>query len=156
MNLTFFQNKSAPAYVNKSLDHFQYGSDNIVPCKATDGCTISDPIFLLGSSMFDLSNCNYCYCDLFGRFYYIKDCEVLPGGMTRLYCHVDVLMSNAAWVRSLYALVKRQESKNLCNKYIEDNEVITRIDRQIVKKQIGSVGGNATGTHICLTVTGGI
>ena len=76
--------------------------------------------------------------------------------MTKLYCHVDVLMSNAAWVRSLYALVKRQESKDLCNKYIEDNEVITRIDRQIVKKQIGSVGGNATGTHICLTVTGGV
>ena len=55
MNLTFFQNKSSQNYVNKQLDHFQYGSDNVVPCKATDGCTISDPIFLLGSAMFDLS-----------------------------------------------------------------------------------------------------
>ena len=156
MNLTFFKNKSAPTYVNKSLDHFQYGNDNIVPCSVTDGCTISNPKFLLGSAQFDLSNCNYCYCDLFGRFYYINECETIQNGMVILHCHVDVLMSNAAWVRSLYALVKRQESKDLCNKYIEDTEVITRIDRQIVKKQIGSVGGNATGTHICLTVTGGV
>ena len=73
-----------------------------------------------------------------------------------MYCHVDVLQTYAQQIRDMYALVSRQENINLCNKYIEDNNITARIDRQIVKKKIGSVGGKATGTHICLTVTGGV
>ena len=156
MNLTFFQNRSAKLYVNKDLTHFRYGNNNIVPCKPTEGCTVTNPKFLLGSDFFDLRNCNYVYCDTFGRYYYIEDCEILPGGTVLLYCHVDVLQTYAQQIRDMYALVSRQENINLCNKYIEDNNITARIDRQIVKKKIGAVGGKATGTHICLTVTGGV
>ena len=64
-------------------------------------------------------------------------------------------MSFRPYLINLYTTVERQESADKCNPYIEDTNVVARIDRQYVKKQIGSVGGNATGTHICLTVTGG-
>lgn len=156
MNLTFFTNLSDANVLNKNLVHFEYGTDNIVHCEITDECDITSPVFVLGSSTFDITNVNYCYCDYFERFYFIEKTAILPNGIIKLFCKEDVLYTYAEWVRSYYGVIRRQENVNLCNKYIPDDRIVGRIDRQIVKKQIGSVGGNATGTHICLTVTGGV
>lgn len=155
MRLTFFKNYSSNEVANKRIEHYAYGVDNIVEARTTDNSSMSKPIFYLGSANFDFNNCNYLFCDIFNRYYYIEDTEISNNGMIYLHCRVDVLMSFNDFIRNLYTTVERQESVDLCNPYIEDSEVIARIDRQYVKKQIGSVGGNATGTHICLTVTGG-
>ena len=155
MRATFFKNYSDNNVVSKHLEHLAYGSDNIVEVKITKDCSFTRPILLLGSANFDFSNCNYLYFDTFNRYYYIEDIEISNNGMIYLHCRVDVLMSSRPYLINLYATIERQESVSLCNPYIEDTNVVARIDRQYVKKQIGSVGGNATGTHICLTVTGG-
>ena len=155
MRATFFKNHSDNNVVIKRLEHLAYGADNIVEVKITKDCSYSKPILLLGSANFDFSNCNYLFLDTFNRYYYIEDIEILNNGMIYLHCRVDVLMSFRIYLIDLYTTVERQESASLCNPYIEDTNVVARIDRQYVKKQIGSVGGNATGTHICLTVTGG-
>ena len=155
MRATFFKNYSDNNVVSKHLEHLAYGADNIVEVKIIKDCSFTRPILLLGSANFDFSNCNYLFLDIFNRYYYIEDIEITNNGMIYLHCRVDVLMSFGAFIRNLYTTVERQESTDKCNPYIEDTNVVARIDRQYVKKQIGSVGGNATGTHICLTVTGG-
>lgn len=155
MFLTFFQNLSDNNVVSKNLVHLSYGNDNIVEADITKECSFSRPIFFLGSADFDFAHCNYLYCDKFQRYYYIEDIEISKNGTIYLHCHVDVLMSFSNFIRDLYTTVERQEKVENCNPYIKDTQVVARIDRQYKKKQIGSVGGNATGTHICLTVTGG-
>lgn len=155
MRATFFKNHSDNNVVSKQLEHLTYGSDNIVEVKITKDCSFAKPILLLGSANFDFSNCNYLFLDTFNRYYYIEDIEISNNGMIYLHCWVDVLMSFRIYLIDIYTTIERQESASLCNPYIEDTNVVARIDRQYVKKQIGSVGGNATGTHICLTVTGG-
>ena len=155
MRVTFFKNHSDNNVVCKHLEHLAYGDDNIVELKITKDCSFTKPILSLGSANFDFSNCNYLYFDTFNRYYYIEDIEISNNGMIYLHCRADVLMSFRPYLMNLYTTVERQESTDKCNPYIEDTNVVARIDRQYVKKQIGSVGGNATGTHICLTVTGG-
>ena len=155
MRATFFKNYSDNNVVSKHLEHLAYGADNIVELKITKDCSFTRPILSLGSANFDFSNCNYLYFDTFNRYYYIEDIEISNNGIIYLHCWVDVLMSFRPYLMNLYTTVERQESTDKCNPYIEDTNVVARIDRQYVKKQIGSVGGNATGTHICLTVTGG-
>ena len=155
MRATFFKNYSDNNVVSKHLEHLAYGADNIVDVKITKDCSFTRPILLLGSANFDFSNCNYLFLDTFNRYYYIEDIEISNNGMIYLHCRVDPLMSFRIYLMNLYTTIERQESVGLCNPYIEDTNVVARIDRQYVKKQIGSVGGNATGTHICLTVTGG-
>lgn len=153
--ITFFQNLSDNNVVNKNLIHLTYGNDNIVPLEITHDCSFAKPVFVLGSANFDFEHCNYLYFEDFNRYYYIEDIIIKSNKRIELHCRVDVLMSFADFIRNLYTTVERQESTDKCNPYIEDTNVVARIDRQYVKKQIGSVGGNATGTHICLTVTGG-
>lgn len=155
MQVTFFKNYSSNEVVNKRLEHLAYGEANICSVRVTENTFMSKPTFYLGSEDFSFNNCNYLFCDNFNRYYFIEDIEISNNGCVYLHCRVDVLMSFADFIRNLYSTVERQEEVKNCNPYIEDNEVIARIDRQYVKKQIGSVGGNATGTHICLTVTGG-
>lgn len=156
--LTFFQNSADNNIVDKTnyLTHLGYSDDNIVKADIVDDCSIKTPVFLLGSFPFDFSHCNYLYCSDFGRYYYINDVVVKNNGMTELPCSVDVLMTYASGIRDLYTIVERQEQVDNCNPYIVDDLVIGRVDRQIEKKSLpNSVGGNATGNHIVLTVTGG-
>lgn len=160
--LTFFQNAADPKIVNKTnyngknyLTHLTYGDKNIVPCDIVFPCSTMRPTFLVGSQYFDFKHCNYLYCDTFGRYYFITDAQLLNNGMVQLQCKVDVLYSFKDAIYNLYTVVARQEDKQKCNPYIPDELIVGRVDRQVIKKQIGAVGGNATGTHIVLTVTGG-
>lgn len=155
--ITFFQNSSDNNVVNKNLTHLIYGNDNIVPLEITHDCSFANPVFVLGSSNFDFEHCNYLYFEDFHRYYYIDDIVIKSNKRIELHCSVDVLMSFASQIRNIYTIVERQEQVSNCNPYIVDNQVIGRVDRQIKKKSLAnSVGGNATGNHIVLTVTGGV
>lgn len=154
--ITFFQNSSDNSVVLKKLTHLGYGDDNIVNMNITEDCSFQSPIFLLGSANFDFQHCNYLYFEDFARYYYIEDIVLKSGNMIELHCREDVLMSFASQIRNIYTIVERQEQLSNCNPYIVDNKVIGRVDRQMKKRTLSnSVGGNATGTHIVLTVTGG-
>lgn len=154
--LTFFQNYSNKNVVNKELVHYTYGNNNIVPCQIVYPCSLESPIFELGSTYFDNRKCNYLYCDILQRYYFIDDVELMNNGIVRLHCSVDVLKSFETDIRGIYTVIERQESKTNCNPYIPDTQIVGRIDRHIQKYNVGQVGGNATGTHIVLTTTGGV
>lgn len=82
----------------------------------------------------NLSVCNYCYIQAFGRYYYIKDIVLSNTEMIiTLHCDVlnsfknDILVSNATITRT-----------NVGNKYLQDNMVkqTSKINRQV--KKIGT------------------
>ena len=153
-NATFFQNLSDKNVINKNLVHLPYGNNNIVSVDIKAPCSSEHPTIMLGSASFDFRNCNYFYLDTTGRYYFIDDIILQNNGIVEIYSTVDVLESFKGGILSLQTVIERQESESLCNKFIPDPLIVSRIDRVVTKKQIGSVGGNAAGRHITLTVTG--
>lgn len=74
-----------------------------------------------------INECNYCYIDVFNRYYFINSFDILNNSIVRLNLSVDVLMSNREKINNLQCLVLRQEYVN--NPYIADNLVKVRADR---------------------------
>lgn len=75
-----------------------------------------NPVILVESSSVITSN--YVYISTFGRYYYIRDIEVVNNKLWRLTLKVDVLMSYAAEIKNNSAVIARQQ--NLFNLYLND------------------------------------
>lgn len=153
--LTFFMNRSNKNDAKKDLTHLLYGSNNIVNADLKYPCDSLEPIFELGSAKFDFSKCNYLYWAETKRYYTIENAELMNHGIVRLHCKVDPFYSFITQIRGIKTIIERQEKISNCNPHIPDELVVGRIDRQIVKTNVGMVGGGSHGNHICLTTTGG-
>lgn len=157
--LALFMNYSDKNKLNKKLDYVCVGypgyNQNELPCEIVYPCTVENPRFRLGYSKFDFNKTNYVYCDILARYYFVDDVTLLNNGIVELSCSVDVLNTFGNQVKNnTICIVERQE--NDYNGKIPDSLAVGRVDRTVNKRQIGQVGGNATGTHIALTVTGGV
>ena len=155
MFITLFQNLSPKNMAHKTTLHVLYGDSNKVPVDVVAPCSVTNPTFRLGSANFDFSKTNYLYCDAFARYYFIDDTVIQNNGIVEIHCSVDALSSFLGQILELSTMIERQENKAICNPFIPDNLIVGRVDREIVKKNIGPVGGQASGTHIVLTTTGG-
>lgn len=97
-----------------------------------DGTSVLDPVidFVLDNRYF---NANYMYIPTFGRYYFIRNIEVLTGNIVRITGHVDVLNSYYQEIVGLVGVVKRNET--VYNMYLDDprfqvyayNQIQTRI-----------------------------
>lgn len=63
---------------------------------------------------------NYVYIPIFGRYYFVKDIDILTGNRYSLTCHVDVLMSFKDDLRKETAILDKVEDARLANKFIND------------------------------------
>lgn len=117
--------------------------------KLKDNTSILNPVILLKNA--DLTT-NYCFISKFNRYYFIDDIVTRSDGLTELRCSVDVLYTYNADILKINTFIERQETA--FNPYIVDNELITRCERALAIKSIGTIG-TATGSYIALTVTGG-
>lgn len=72
--------------------------------------TISDraPVVVIAATAgnTDAPTCNYAFFD--GRYYYIDDVDLLPGGRYALHMRLDVLTSYADSIKNISAVVVRQ------------------------------------------------
>ena len=158
MSIIFYTNYSDDDVVNKNLVPMRYGTNNIVPCRLVYPCSMDRPIAEFGTHL-DRNTINYFYLENFNAYYKIVDLTILPNGITRITGEIDALMTARNYILAKRCLVDRYEFVNeISQNYglLPDNEIVSRIDRTIQQKKIGDVGGNATGTHICLTTTGGL
>lgn len=146
MLVQFYNNRSDRRKLNKSLSSL--GSSN---CSLKEPCDILHPIVKLKrSGLSQYAVCNYMYIPTFKR-YYFAEVRALVGDMVEISgTEVDVLMTYANGIRSIYCTILRQENVN--NKYYIDNELPIRQTKQI---QLVSVGQYNAGTGIYLTVDGG-
>lgn len=102
MTLTFYKCAADKNVVNKTA--YLQELTKISGVKALDTIEKGEPRFSLKMSGL-INNANYCYCDLTGRYYWIKDLELASGKRSIITCTVDPLMSfkesilnNGGWI----------------------------------------------------------
>lgn len=124
-----------------------------INCSVYHECSIMSPVFLLEYNS-SLVNYNYLKVESWGRYYFIMDMTVAPGGRIYLTCSEDVLMSNKDAILKLNAQIVRNEKTR--NKLIVDNRYPAEI-----KSTLGVFNFSETpfdlssGYNIVMTVVGG-
>ena len=131
MTLTLYQNQSEINYLNKSLLEIA-----TVSAVLKSDMDISKPVIKLKSAL--PPNSNYCYIQVFGRYYFITAQKILPGGINELTLDCDVLMSFKSTI--LDSTVIAERSTNHCNKSLPDNIPLLAKRNVIYKKLIGGIG----------------
>ena len=114
-------------------------------------CSIIDPVFLVEADLSDLTGCNYCTVESFGRSYFVKDIMSFRAGLVQLSCHVDVLSSFAAEIRTNRGIVLRGERSDVYNLYLNDGSLKAYQDPYILTKPFPS---GFTGSCFILAVAG--
>lgn len=87
MQLKVYKTNDDSRVCLKALEHFT--TYNLY---LNDEINILNPTFTLGYSS-RILEANYCYCDIFKRYYYINNISVINGERMVLSCTVDPLMS---------------------------------------------------------------
>lgn len=115
MVLNLYTNNSDDKVVTKDIT-------SLVSLTGTlrDDCSIIDPVIMISSDSFNnamAAACNYAMIPEFGRYYFVKNIT-LSGKFWVIEMHVDVLASFQTELKSLEAIVSRQENK--FNLYLQD------------------------------------
>lgn len=115
MQITLYKNTSSPETVNKNITRVV----SPFACSLKDDTDIAHPVILISKSkVSDVTSFNYCYLDLFKRYYYLELPKEKLGGMLEIQGKVDVLMSHKDAIKNLNAMVERQQ--NFYNLYLPD------------------------------------
>lgn len=115
MQVTFYVNTSDNRVVSKSLTTLL--SDVIIQNQPINR---DKPTFTVKFNE-QLLKSNYCYIDVFDRYYYIDNIETQGQTLSVICEKCDVLMSFKKFFKSLDALVTRQS--NRYNTYLADEKV---------------------------------
>ena len=83
---------------------------------------VMTPVFQIETTD-NLSGYNYAYIEDFGRYYFVKDIKAIRNGLWEFSLAVDVLMSYAAGILALPAVIRRNE--NMFNLYLNDSNYMT-------------------------------
>ena len=113
MELKLYTNNSDNKVVTKNITE-------LVTLNGTlrDNCSIVDPVISVENINNSIAaSCNYAKIAQFGRYYYVKDI-IFTGKLYEIHMHVDVLASFQTELKSLNAIVSRQENKY--NLYLQD------------------------------------
>ena len=113
MEIILYTNNSDDKVVTKNIT-------TITTLKGTlrKDCSIIDPVVEIeGLSNATAAICNYAKIAQFGRYYFVKNIT-LKGNLWELSMHVDVLSSFQTPLKSLDAVIARQE--NRYNLYLRD------------------------------------
>lgn len=116
MNVTLYNITDDPRKLNKTLPT-ALGTYNTV--NALDIVSIVNPTLILEYSS-GYIDCNYCYVQEFGRYYFCK-VSVDTGGRIVLTCTVDPLMSFATEIKECKACITRNEFTGIG--YVVDNKL---------------------------------
>lgn len=141
---------------NRAL-HKNWNGLKTVTCTVKEPCELSNPVFILAFDNLAF-NSNYCYCENFGRYYYINERILTSGNRIELHCHVDVLQTYNSAISGLTVTVTRQE--NIGINHIPDSLLPLDPVKQTRCIDLGNNIFNLTGannlTHnFVLNVSGG-
>lgn len=118
MQITIYNNQSDARRVSKMLTALK-----TLQAEFYESSSVIDPV-LLAAYDSTLFKANYAYIELMGRYYFIKNIEVLNGRQMRITMHADVLMSYAAAIKNLSVIISKQENDSY-NLYLDDGSIIT-------------------------------
>ena len=104
LTLNLYNTVDDPRVVNKTVTAVA-----TVTADPTDNVSILNPSFLIEYSSAYLA-ANYCYVELFGRYYYIRNMSVVKGNRILIECAVDVLKTYATALTDCVCIATRSES----------------------------------------------
>lgn len=107
-------------------------------------CSMQRPSVLINT--LEIPSFNYVYIPAFNRYYYVTSITSVSYGLWRVELNCDVLMSFKDKIKTLPALIGRQE--NDYNNYLVDNEIPTEKTPQITVIDIPSSAFNTELTGI--------
>lgn len=97
-------------------------------------CSMQRPSVLINT--LEIPSFNYVYIPAFNRYYYVTSITTVSYGLWRIELNCDVLMSFKDKIKSLSALIGRQE--NNYNDYLVDNEIPTENTPVVTVEEIPS------------------
>lgn len=113
MELILYTNNSADNVVTKKITTLATLNGTL-----RKDCSIIDPVIEVEAINNAIAAvCNYAKIAQFGRYYFVRNIE-LVGKFWRIHMHCDVLSSFQTQLKTLDAIVARQENKY--NLYLQD------------------------------------
>ena len=149
MDVYIYKNTDDKRKLNKTLS---VQRSVIADIKGT--CSITAPTLILSYQGVDF---NYIFVPTWSRYYFVTDIAVTTGGRVEVRCKVDVLMSNNSTIRSLTALIARNENTEFT--YLTDEQVMITTDKKLeIIEFTGSVinidNASSATTNFILAVAG--
>lgn len=130
---------------------FKQNSPNIKVSKVLNGFKIFDGTFKSPVNIksievevdgFNINPYNYVFIPILNRYYYIRSYTNMSKDLTRLYLAEDVLKSWEGLIRGQTAFMDRSSLSQFYNLDIEDQEVKTDYDKDIVITNIMPTASN--------------
>lgn len=84
-----------------------------------DGCSIDKPVISFSGGAAIMATLNYAYIDAFGRYYWIRDRNMLVNGVCEMTLESDPLQSFSSQIKAVPATITRNTYSR--NGYLNDN-----------------------------------
>lgn len=106
LDIKFYHTNSPNNKIGKNLT-----DENILLCSLKNKCDVVKPVIVVKSdSLFDY---NYCYIEVFKRYYFVTTTEISANNVYTLYLDCDVLESYKDSILKNYIHVTRKENSNI-------------------------------------------
>lgn len=145
MEVILYKNLSENNVIGKSLTQI-----NTVECNFKNDVSIINPTLVLLYTVSILES-NYCFIPKFNRYYFIDEIIPITGDRNIIKCRVDVLESFKDAIKSLTAIIDKQET--IADKFIDDGSWIVE-NKDFLQSYNFSNGFNDSGEFILITAGG--
>ena len=145
MEVILYKNSSENNVIGKSLVQIKS-----VECNLKNDVSVVNPTFVL-SYTDSLLDSNYCFIPKFNRYYFIDEIIPITGDRSIIKCRVDVLESFKDDIKSLTAIINKQET--IADKFIDDGSWIVE-NKDFLQSYNFSNGFNDNGEFILITAGG--
>lgn len=145
MNVTFYNNNSDPAALNKYLT-----GALAITCQVTDSLNYEEPTLVLDLTAAKMSR-NYAYFN--NRYYFLDEPEVVNGHHVEIRAHIDDLMTHKNAILNSQIIADRSSSSY--ENYMEDG-MVTASGKTIVKiRRLPEIFDTANATNNYVIILGG-
>ena len=145
MEVILYKNSSENNVIGKSLVQIKS-----VECNLKNDVSVVNPTLVL-SYTDSILDSNYCFIPKFNRYYFIDEIIPITGDRSIIKCRVDVLESFKDDIKSLTAIINKQET--IADKFIDDGSWIVE-NKDFLQSYNFSNGFNDNGEFILITAGG--
>ena len=145
MEVILYKNSSENNVIGKSLAQIKS-----VECNLKNDVSVTNPTLIL-SYTHSILDSNYCFIPKFNRYYFIDEIIPIIGDRSIIKCRVDVLESFKDNIKSLTAIIDKQET--IADKFIDDGSWIVE-NKDFLQSYNFSNGFNDSGEFILITAGG--
>ena len=118
MHITLYQNSSEKEKIGKVLT-----SVDVLEGSLKDNTSITNPEILIEYD--DPTAFNYCYIDVFNRYYYVRDVVIVRNNLLRVSLKVDTLESFKTQILTQNVIIEKNTSDY--DLYLPNTDLITNV-----------------------------